>query len=297
MRVLVVGGSGLVGSHILAEAERRGHHVVGTYRSFVLPGLRRLDLDDEAATAAVLQEIRPDWVVHAAGWTWVDGCETDPARAMRENAAQPARLAELCGEIGARFVYFSTTYVFDGTAGPYRETDSPSPINVYSRSKLAGERGVLEATRGSALVPRIICVWGREAQQKNFAYQVMRAVGAGQTLKIPSDQEGNPTWAGDIAAWTLDLLEAGECGIWHLAGEGARMTREGWLCAILRGLEADADLATRISRWRYEAVPTSVLAQPAPRPLRVGAVTERIQSQFPRVARLPDDLSVLRQAR
>lgn len=78
---------------------------------------------------------RPDWVVHAVGWTWVDGCEKDPERAFSVNCEQPVFLAGLCRDQGA---YFSTTYVFDGTQGPYSEEDTPNPVNVYAKSKRGG---------------------------------------------------------------------------------------------------------------------------------------------------------------
>jgi len=96
MRVLVIGGSGLVGAHVLAEAHARGHTTLGTYRAHPVQGLEALDLADANATATLLDQWHPDAVVHAAGWTWVDGCESDPARATRENAEQPAMLAALC---------------------------------------------------------------------------------------------------------------------------------------------------------------------------------------------------------
>ena len=99
MKILIIGGSGLVGSHILREARARGHEVVGTCRTRrdgTDPALVIFDAAQDADTAPLLDRLRPDAVVHAAGWTWVDGCEDDPARAMDENTAQPARLAAAC---------------------------------------------------------------------------------------------------------------------------------------------------------------------------------------------------------
>ena len=290
MRILVIGGSGLVGSHVMAEAALRGHMVTGTYRKFVVPGLIPLDLGDFAAVKNLLAETRPDWVVHAAGWTWVDGCEADPARAMRENCEQPAMLAELCRERGCRLVYFSTTYVFDGQSGPYDETDQPNPINVYARSKWAGEQRIQEILSGGTLIPRLICVWGREAQEKNFVYQVIKALREGRTLRLPADQLGNPTWAGDIAGWLLELMESGRQGVWNLAGDQENCTRVEWFCAIRDAARA-LGMVPPGAAAGYAAVATGDLQQPARRPLHSGAKIDRILKISPRRPRAPGDLT------
>jgi dTDP-4-dehydrorhamnose reductase len=294
MKLLVIGASGLVGSHVYAEARARGHSVVGTSRTQAVPGLLSLDLADAAATTALLERERPDWVVHAAGWTWVDGCEADPARAMRENAEQPAALAAWCRAQGARLAYFSTTYIFDGNAAPYDELATPSPINVYARSKLAGEAAVQAELGERALLPRVICVWGRETRRKNFAYQVIDAIRAARPLRLPSDQAGNPTWAGDIAHWLLDLIEAGESGPWNLVGDQPLCLRGAWAAEIARGLaEASPADAEAARRWTPELVPTATLGQAAPRPLGGGGSDLRIQSRFPRAVRGPAEIAEL----
>jgi dTDP-4-dehydrorhamnose reductase len=286
MRILVIGGSGLVGSHVLSEATARGHQVTGTYRNFPLPGLVPLDLADTTATQELLLATNPDWVVHAAGWTWVDGCESDPERAHRENCDQPAAVARLCRERGCRFAYVSTTYVFDGQAGPYTETDRPNPINVYAKSKWAAEQQIQSVLADRALIPRVICVWGREAQRKNFVYQTLKALREGRSLWLPADQIGNPTWAGDIAFWLAGLMEQDESGVWNLAGDRENCTRVEWFCAI-RDAARQSGLVPAGSDPGYEAGPTAELKQPAPRPLHCGARIQRIQKRLPRTPRAP----------
>jgi dTDP-4-dehydrorhamnose reductase len=275
MRILFIGASGLIGSHLLQEAIMRGHIAIGTFRRHRIPGLVYLDLTDHTSLERLLDDCRPDWVVHAAGWTWVDGCEKDPVRAMVENCHQPAALARACRARNIRFAYFSTTYVFDGKAGPYGESDCPRPINVYGQSKLAGENAVKEILGNVALLPRIICPWGKESQRKNFVYQVMRAVATGNTLRIPSDQIGNPTYAGDIAAWCLSLLELNQGGIWHLCSPWKNLTRVAWVESILLGLRRDLRWAKASTAWKYETLPTSQLGKDAPRPLHAGAHSEQ----------------------
>jgi len=292
MRILVIGGSGLVGSHLVAEASARRHEVTGTYRNFPTPGLVRLDLADTAATGQLLAEVKPDWVVHAAGWTWVDGCEGDSARARRENCEQPIQLAQLCQEQRSRFAYVSTTYVFDGLSGPYHESDQPNPINVYAQTKWAAEQQIQAVLGGQALIPRVICVWGREAQQKNFVYQTLKALREGRLLRLPADQIGNPTWAGDIAAWFVGLMELGESGVWNLAGDQENCTRVAWFCAI-RDAARRLGLVPTGTETGYEAITTEALKQPALRPLHCGARIQRIQERLPRVPRGPGELAGL----
>lgn len=285
MKLLVVGASGLVGSHVYEEAKLRGHEVVGTYRNYPVEGLVRLDLGDDASTRELMQKFRPDWVVHAAGWTWVDGCEQDPERAFRENCDQPAFLAKLCHEFGSRFAYFSTTYVFDGTKnGPYTEEDVPNPINVYAKSKWAAEQKIQEILSGQALIPRVIWVWGKEAQQKNFVYQVIRALREGRVMKLPSDQIGNPSWAGDIAWWLMELMHTGDKGVWNLAGSGENTSRIDWFTKICQGTQLNGYVEAG-AKGNYEAVATVELNQQARRPLHAGASTNKIQGRFPRQTR------------
>ena len=272
MKLLVIGGSGLIGSHVLTAARQAKHDAVGTFRGHALPGLVQLDCTDSAAVASLLETEKPDALIHAAGWTWVDGCEDDPRRAFAENAEQPTAIAAQCLRIGCRFVYLSSSYVFDGKAGPYREDATPNPINVYGESKLRAEQRIIGA-HAEALIARVICVYGAEAQGKNFAYQVRRAMEQGQALRLPSDQRGNPTYAGDIAEWLIALLERAARGVWHLAGPGPDCTRPEWAWQLVSAFEAAG--VRRHPRFSIEEVPTPELRQRAKRPIQGGLLTPK----------------------
>jgi dTDP-4-dehydrorhamnose reductase len=270
MKLLIIGGSGLIGSHLVRAANCAGHQVTATYRQFPTPGLVHLDCGNPKQVEAVLDQAQPDAIIHAAGWSWVDGCEADAPRAMRENCDQPAQLAARCNQLGIRFAAFSSSYVFDGEQGLYVESANPNPINVYGESKLAGERRILEACP-TAIVARVICVYGAEAQKKNFACQVHKAMVTGIELVLPSDQEGNPTYAGDLARWLLLLLSRREKGIWHLAGPWPECTRPEWaekLVAVFHtlGVQPRPGFSVR-------TVPTAQLGQPAKRPLKAGLIS------------------------
>jgi dTDP-4-dehydrorhamnose reductase len=192
---------------------------------------------------------------------------------MEENCHQPVRMAEICHRDGMRFAYFSSSYVFDGTAGPYDEDAVPNPINSYARSKWEAERRLNDLTDGASLLLRIICVYGEELRKKNFAYQVHDAMRAGKVLRLPSDQRGNPTWAGDIASGLMDLLDRRATGVWHLGGPDPECTRTQWAKELVRQFRG-VGVALH-PEFKIEGVPTRYLGQPAPRPLRAGLISRK----------------------
>jgi dTDP-4-dehydrorhamnose reductase len=288
MKIVVLGGTGLVGSHIITAAKKRGHDVVGTTRTVNLKNFQQLELGDRGAVTRLLEDLQPSCVVYAAGWTWVDGCEKDPAKSYKENVEWPLEVARWCVTHGVRIVYFSTNYVFDGDKGNYAEDDIVNPINVYGRHKMDAEKAILDVTNGSALIPRLVCVWGEEIARKNFAYQILKAAQDKSTVTLPADQFGNPTWAGDVADWTIQLCEQTKSGIWHLAGPNPEMTRFDWARCILRGL-ADAGLPSDL---KFELHSTSELKQITPRPLKAGLSTLKVQQFFPLNCRKPECLPV-----
>lgn len=286
MKIVVLGASGLVGSHVMSACLSRGHCVVGSTRSADSRQLRQLELRDQDATRRFLEAEEPDAVIYAAGWTWVDGCEADPSRSRLENFELPLGVAAWCQAKQVRFLNYSTSYVFDGEDGGYVETDIVTPKNIYGQHKADAEKAVLDASGGKALIPRLICVWGAEAARKNFAYQVMDSARAGKPIRVPADQSGNPTWAGDVACWSLALLEVAASGIWHLAGDRPEMNRVEWARDILAGLSARGmSLSPDL-----KPVSTASLGQPAARPLKAGMSCRKIQGFMSRICRAPSDL-------
>ena len=211
MRFLVIGASGQVGGHLLGQLREQGHFVAGTYATVPCPGLSPLQLDDTAALEAAVADVEPDVVILAAGWTWVDGNEDDPARARALNCTQPLAVQAACNRRGALFVTYSTDYVFDGQQGPYAEDDPVGPLNVYGQAKLEAEQGI-RAASPEHLILRTTTVYGPEQQGKNFVYQLVRRLRQGQSFVVPSDQVATPSYGPDVAAATLALIEQGQRG-------------------------------------------------------------------------------------
>ena len=208
MRIVVTGARGQLGTELVESASNRGHDVVATTRA-------TLDVCDRDATIEAMRSSRPDVIIHAAAWTAVDACESDPDRAMRDNGEATRNVVDAARACGARVMYVSTDYVFDGTKPtPYVEDDTPNPTSVYGASKLAGERAMGEM---DAIV-RISWVCGFHGN--NMVKTIMRLMETHPTLAFVDDQIGHPSFADDVARGMVSLVEEGVSGIWHLTNQG-----------------------------------------------------------------------------
>ena len=206
-RVLVLGAKGMVGSALTGVASPP-FDVIGL-------GHGELDITAERETFRTIQEIRPRIVIHAAAYTDVDGCEENPEKAFNTNSQGTLFVAQACRRVGARLVYLSTDYVFDGKCPkPYGEEARVNPISVYGRVKLEGERHVQRLLEAFVIV-RTQWLFGEGG--RNFVDTIMDLAKAGKPLKIVQDQIGSPTYTVDLSQAIFRLLEKGCHGIFHVA--------------------------------------------------------------------------------
>jgi len=221
MRILLTGANGQLGREL--QRVLCGEDVIPTYRpdyDLTHPGL-----GDKLAAQ------HPDVVIHAASYTDVDGCERDPDRAFRVNVEGTRRVAEGVVKAGARLVYISTDYVFDGKKGaPYTERDPVNPLNVYGRSKLGGEQEALEACPG-ALIVRTSWLYGVDG--KNFVKTILQLAATRPEIRVVNDQKGSPTYARDLAGVIVGLIRWEVDGAVHAGGEGECTWYE-LACAIIQ---------------------------------------------------------------
>jgi dTDP-4-dehydrorhamnose reductase len=172
---------------------------------------------DAAAVAALIADRKPDTVFNCAAYNAVDRAEEEPDLALAVNAQGPLNLAAACRRGGATLVHFSTNFVFDGRNDePYVEADEPSPLSAYGRSKLEGERRVLE-TGAHVLLVRTAAVFGGP---HSFPYRILDLARTDGPLRVVADQLVNPTYARDLAAAAVELVETGTAGIVHAVAEG-----------------------------------------------------------------------------
>lgn len=208
MRILLTGALGQLGRALV-------NHLTGT--AFLPTDVREMDITSPTETKAVIKSYRPEAVIHCAAYTNVDAAEADPSRAYAVNAAGTQNVASACLDIGAKMVYVSTDYVFDGRSREaYREFDTPCPINVYGWSKLGGEV-LARQTLNRLFIARTSWLYGEGA---NFI-RTMLAMGRHRNiLQVVDDQFGCPTYAEDVAEILLRLVETDSYGIYHVANRG-----------------------------------------------------------------------------
>ena len=234
---MVVGGSGLLGQHLLSEAKARGLDALGTYAGAPMEGQTRVDLGDSSATVKLVRDIAPRIVLLAAAMTRVDACEAHPDEARAVNGDAPGEIAKACASSRARLVFFSTDYVFDGGNGPYDEDAETGPLNVYGRTKLEGERHVLAALPG-ALILRTSANfgWNRSRGKENSVTWILGKLRRGEEVPLFTDQKVSPSYVPEVARMTFDLLEAKASGVYHAATRGC-LTRHAMgeaICEVFR---------------------------------------------------------------
>lgn len=261
--VLVVGASGLVGRLLLA---RFGARATGTCNVHPSPGLVALDITDAQATRAVVASLAPRVVVHTAALTDVNRCEVDPEASRLVNVEGTRNVAAAAREAGARYVFFSTDYVF-GDGGPHAPGAVRAPLNVYGRHKAEAE-DIAAGVEDHAII-RACNVYGWQEGGKNFVMAVVEAMEAGRHVRAAFDQWVSPTLAADLAEATARLAfgePGGDLrGVVHLAGPD-HVTRLEWTLRAAKAFGLDPGLVDSVS--------VDSLGAAAPRP-RSGGLDAR----------------------
>ena len=247
MKVLVTGVNGQLGHDMMLELAQRGHDPIGSGSGSSYRGADRvasmpyeqMNITDAQNVCMVVEKIQPDAVVHCSAWTAVDAAEEEENRekVFRLNVCGTRNIAEACRDVGAKLVYLSTDYVFDGQGTrPWQPDDKNyAPLNVYGQSKLEGEIAVRE-TLERAFIVRIAWVFGKNG--KNFIRTMLNVAKTHDTVRVVNDQIGTPTYTADLARLLTDMIETERYGCYHATNAetepGAYISWYDFTCEIYR---------------------------------------------------------------
>lgn len=261
MKIFVTGVGGQLGHDVMNEIARRGYEGVGsdiapTYSGeadgtpvTTMPYVS-LDITDKAAVAQTLADVKPDAVIHCAAWTAVDAAEDEADKVRAINADGTRYIAEACREIGAKMLYISTDYVFNGQGDQPWQADCTDyqPLSVYGQTKLEGELAVAE-TLSEHFIVRIAWVFGLNG--KNFVKTMLRLGETHDTLRVVSDQIGTPTYTLDLARLLVDMIETERYGTYHATNEGGFISWADFAAAIFRTAGMDGVTVVPVTTAEY----------------------------------------------
>ena len=274
MKILLTGKTGQIGEEL--------NNIVGDLGNLITVDKEQLDLSKPNSIEPVILDIKPDIIINPAAYTAVDKAEEEPDLAMTVNAIAPGLLAKAARKVGAGLIHYSTDYVFDGCSEiPYKEEDPPNPLNVYGKTKLAGENALAEAG-----VPFLIIRtgWVYSLHGKNFLRTIKKLAEEKDIIQVVDDQIGAPTWARSVALKTHQILK--QClnkkwletkdpslsGIFHLTCQG-NTSWHGFAREVL-------NMSNTSKNIKLIAIPTSDYPTPAVRPPNSLLNNEKIQKVF-----------------
>lgn len=277
-RILVCGSNGLLGQKLAwvlhnnqnVEVLHTSHH-----RSFFLGNYpfdyTQLDIANRSDVKSLLSSYRPDIILNPAGMTNVDQCELEREAAWKVNVIGIENLAETARRIGAKIIHISTDYVFDGTNGPYKESDRTNPVNYYGKTKLAGENAIIGSGVHYAIV-RTILLYGTGIDVKNnFALWVVKSLKQKKSIRCFENQIANPTAVSNVADAVLRMIEHDTEGIFHICGEEA-ISRFNFAQRIAEVFDLDAAL--------IEKTKIADLQLPALRPSTTGFILDKAKKEL-----------------
>jgi dTDP-4-dehydrorhamnose reductase len=274
MKIFIIGASGLVGGNCM-QCMRKDPEmdVIGSHFSFATNDTEYFNVFNPSASTFDLSAFDPDVIIHTGALTHVDHCENHPDESFHHTVESTKAALDLANKYNAKFVFISTDYIFDGDNGPYSEDAKENPISVYGKHKWQAEQLVRENSK-DYLILRITNVYGDELRGKNFIAFLCKTALAGEerTLRLPVDQYATPVNAEDIGKYICRLIKDNKSGIYNLASDD-----------YLSRIELAEKVLTYFpdSKIKLEAVKTVDLGQAAPRPLKGGLKTDKINNEYP----------------
>ena len=270
MKIFVTGVGGQLGHDVMNELAKRGHEGVGSDIAPAYSGIQdgsavcgmdyvQMDITDAASVSRVLNDVKPDAVIHCAAWTAVDAAEDEANRPKVRaiNVDGTRHIAEVCRALGCKMMYISTDYVFDGQGTEPWDPDCKDykPLNVYGQTKLEGELAVAN-TLEKYFIVRIAWVFGKNGN--NFIKTMLNVGKKFDTLRVVKDQIGTPTYTLDLSRLLIDMTETEKYGYYHATNEGGYISWYDFACEIFR----QAGYTTQVNPVTTEEYGVSKAARP-----------------------------------
>ncbi|HIH23352.1 TPA: SDR family oxidoreductase [Candidatus Micrarchaeota archaeon] len=266
---VIIGASGLVGGYLF-EYFSKSIDVVGTTFKKDPANFETLDMRNEENVTKFFADHKPNIVFLPAAMTHVDRCETEPNESYSINVSGTKNIVECAARTGAKLVFFSTEYVFDGVSGPYSETDSPNPINIYGKHKMEAEK-IVRGSATDSIIIRTTWVFGWEKLARNFAHATYNKLKAGEESRVPMDEISTPTYSKNMVAAIDYLLGKDFEGTVNIAGTD-RLSKYEWAQRIANAFGLGD------SKEKIKPLESDSLGRPAKRPKNAGLLTGKLKS-------------------
>lgn len=277
-RILITGSNGLLGQKVVELLSNSSNFTLlltSKHESSVFHDesltYRTLDTSHKQDVQKAFEEFEPEIIIHTAAMTNVDQCELEREAAWHANVTSVENVVHASKLVGARIIHLSTDYVFDGKNGPYDEQARPNPLSYYGRTKLASENVIASSGLRATILRTMILYGMAHGVKMNFALWLLKSLSEEKPVRIVSDQIGNPTFVDDLAYAILKVVELDRTGLFHIAGPDL-ISRYDFALALAKTFGFNKKLITPIT--------TASLNQPAPRPLKSGFITLKLQTSL-----------------
>ena len=270
MRALVIGASGLVGSHIFNLCKSRDWSTIGTHFTYKTNNLIYLDIRSEYLVRSIFRDFSPNLVFLPAFCANVDYCEANEIESHKVNVLGSNTIIKYCQLFQSKLVFYSSDYIFDGSSGTYSEYDKPSPICVYGQQKLLVE-SLIQKALSDYLIVRTTGVYGWERQNKNFVARLIKSLQQKELILVPTDQFSTPTLVNDLVTVTMMLHDKNVSGVFHIAGT-TYLSRYQFALQVAH--------IFNLNRSLIQPVRTANLGQFSPRPLQGGLYSLKLDSEL-----------------
>lgn len=280
IKVVITGVNGLLGQYLVRDMAKAGFGVFATSRGTCrLPAYdavnytyQPVDIRDKEAIRQYLSDVNPGIIIHAAAMAQPDACELNKDECRDINVNATAYIAEMAEKLGARLIYVSTDFVFNGDNGPYKEDDLPEPVNYYGKTKLEAEK-IVQACTTNWAIARTILVYGNilSGTRSNMVTWVKDNLEKGNTIKVVNDQVRTPTYVEDLSAGIVLIARQNATGIFHISGK-----------EVFTPYEMAVQVADYfgLDKSLMEKVTADTFTQPARRPLKTGFIIDKAEKEL-----------------